>query len=64
VLTLRKELIMWDKEPDIFEALEEHDFECESTYDFFDFEFDSETVVEGVEEDAFDEDNVQVEYEN
>jgi len=55
---------MWDKEPDIFEALEEHDFECESTYDFFDFEFDSETVVEGVEEDAFDEDNVQVEYEN
>jgi hypothetical protein len=52
---------MWDQEPDflgpleesdILEALEEHNFECESTDGVSDFEFDSYTV--GAEEDTFD----------
>ena len=54
---------MWDKESDIFEALEEHDFDFESTDVFFDTEFDSDTV-QGIEEDTFDKDTAQFDYED
>lgn len=43
---------MWDEEPDIVEALEEHDLECESADDFSDFGFDS-SITEGAAEDTY-----------
>ncbi len=46
---------MWNEETDILEALDEYNFECESTGDFSDLEFDTD-IVESPEEDEFDED--------
>lgn len=54
---------MWNNETDIFEALDEHDFECESTDDFFDLDFDSD-IVECIEENPFDEEDAQVDYDD
>ena len=45
---------MRDEESDIFEALEEHDFEYESADDFVDLEHESE-IAEFDDEEAFDE---------
>lgn len=54
---------MRDEEPDIFEALEEHDFEYESADDFADLEHESE-IAEFDDEDAFDEYSKYLDYDN
>lgn len=51
-VALGKELVMWDDELDIGEALEEHDLECESTDDFSDFGFDS-SIADAAAEDTY-----------
>ena len=38
----KKDIIMWDQDPDILEALEEHDFEYETDDDFSDFEHEDD----------------------
>jgi hypothetical protein len=43
---------MWDDEPDLMEALEEHDLECESTDDFSDLAFDS-SIADAAAEDTY-----------
>lgn len=53
---------MWDEEHDIFEALEEHSFECESSDDFSDSALDSNGA-DGAEESMLDEDDTYVGYE-
>lgn len=53
---------MLDEEPDILEALEEHNFECESVDDLSDFELDSD-ILESSEEDTFHKDSPYVDYE-
>ena len=54
---------MWDEEPDIFEALEEHSFEYESSDDFSDLELNSDIAEEFEEEDALDKDGKYADYE-
>jgi len=44
---------MWDDESGIFEALDEHELECESNEDFSDLELDSDMAEDAEEE--FDE---------
>ncbi len=46
---------MWDDESGIFEALDEHELECESNEDFSDLELDSDMVEDAEEE--FDEED-------
>lgn len=46
---------MWDDESGIFEALGEHELECESNEDFSDLELDSDMVEDAEEE--FDEED-------
>jgi hypothetical protein len=46
---------MWNDESGIFEALDEHELECESNEDFSDLELDSDMVEDAEEE--FDEDD-------
>ena len=41
---------MWGEEPDFLEALQEHDFECESEDDFAELDFGSD-----IEEDTDEE---------
>ena len=53
---------MWDEEPDIFEALEEHSFEYESSDDFSDLELNSD-IADGFEEDVLDKDGTYADYE-
>jgi hypothetical protein len=60
--TSGKDLIMWSEEPDILDALEEHDFECESTDDFSEMGLDSD-VEEEVHEDEYEEDSAYSNYE-
>lgn len=45
---------MWDPDPDIFDDMDEPDFEHESEEDFTDFELDSEMGVLS-DSEAFDE---------
>jgi len=47
---------MWDDDPDIMDAFEEYDYECESDDDFSDLAFDS-VVAADVEDDTFDKDS-------
>ncbi len=54
---------MWDEEPDILEALEEHSFESESPDDFSDLELDSD-IEDEAEEDMLDEDDTYFDYED
>jgi len=53
---------MRDDEPDIFEAMQEHNLECESTNDLSGLELDCD-ILEYAEEDTFDEDSAYVDYE-
>jgi len=53
---------MWGEDPDILEALEEHDFECESDDDFSDLDFGSD-VAEDTEEEV-DEDTEFTDYDD
>jgi len=53
---------VWDEEPDILEALEEHDFECESDDDFSELDLDSD-VAEDAEEEV-DEDTEFIDYDD
>jgi len=46
---------MWDDESGVFEALDEHELECESNEDFSDLEIDSD-VAEDAEEEEEEED--------
>ncbi len=55
-LTLGKELTMWDDDPDIMDAYEEYDYECESDDGLDDLAFDS-VVAADVEDDTFDKDS-------
>ena len=52
-LTLGKELTMWDDDPDIMDAYEEYDYECESDDGLDDLAFDS-VVAADLEDDALD----------
>jgi len=54
-LTLGKELIMWDDDPDIMDAYEEYDYECDSDDGLDDLAFDS-VVAADLEDGAFDKD--------
>lgn len=47
---MERELVMWGEEPDILEALEEHDFECESDDDFTELDFGSDIAEDSDEE--------------
>ena len=55
-MTLGKELIMLDDDPDIMYAYEEYDYECESNDSISDLPFDS-VIAADVEDDAFDKDS-------
>lgn len=47
---LERELVMWGEEPDFLEALQEHDFECESEDDFAELDFGSDIAEDSDEE--------------
>ena len=47
---------MWDDDPDIMDAYEEYDYECESNDSISDLPFDS-AIAADVEDDAFDKDS-------
>ncbi len=53
---------MWSEEPDILDALDEHDFECESTDDFSEIALDSD-IEDEAQEDEYDEDSAYSDYE-
>ncbi len=53
---LSKEFVMWDHDPEIFDDMDEHDFEHEPEEDMTDFDLDSEMEVLS-DGDAFDEYN-------
>jgi len=54
---------MWDDDPDVIDAIDEHDFENESDDDLADFEMDSE-MGELTEAEALDEYSSFFEYED
>ena len=62
--TLAVELIMWNEDPDIFDALEEHDFEHEAADDFHDLEHESEVAELEDDGEAFDEYDTYLDYNN
>ena len=53
---------MWDDDPDIIDAIDEHDFEYESAEDFADFGMDSD-MGELTEAEALDDYSSFFEYE-
>ena len=56
-LTLGKDFVMWDDDPDILDAFEEYDYECESDdEDLSDLAFDS-VVAADAEDEALDKDS-------
>ena len=55
LFVLGKDLTMWDDDPDILDAFEEYDYECESDDGLDDLAFDS-VIAADVEDGAFDND--------
>ena len=55
---------MWNEDPDIFDALEEHNFEYDAADDYPDMEHESDMAELEDDNDAFDEYDTYLDYNN